>query len=144
MGNSTDVFSSQVEPGGLRAILRLDGTYDYVTGARRKCEKCNMSGWDFESEVVMRLPPFAQQLLPYLPHAATKSGCVILHRDLTQAMRVQCGVSMSQWAKALKDQVCISYATRERSFLELCQSMDPRGGLKDVAAEYPTMEVSLF
>ena len=129
-----------VSPGGLRPILRLDGTYDYVCGANRKCQKCNMSGWDFESEVVMRLPPFAQQLLPYLPHAATKSSSVIFHRDLTLAMRVQCGVSMSQWAKALKDQACISYATRERSFLQMCHSMDPRGGLKEIADKYPTME----
>ena len=131
--------NANVEPGGLRPILRSDGMFDYVCGVNRKCQKCHMCGWDFESEVVKRLPSFAQQLLPFLPHAANKGGCVILSRELTLAMRVQAGVSMSQWAKSLKDQACITYATRERSFLAMCRSLDPIG-LKDIAAAYPTME----
>ena len=131
--------NANVEPGGMRPILRSDGIFDYVCGVNRKCQKCLMCGWDFESEVVKRLPSFAQEFLPFMPHAANKGGCVILSRELTLAMRVQAGVSMSQWAKALKDQASITYATRERSFVDMCRSLNPFG-LKDIAAAYPTME----
>ena len=119
-----------------------DGLFDYVTGVNRKCNVCGAQAYDFEHNVLKRLPPFLQQELGFQLSAAAKNAPMLVSTEmenLLQFTMVQ-GMGAATWETVLHRIQAKTVETASQAWYDKLEHLESAGIVKDASdMAFPTM-----